>query len=181
MFYACTFVCDLFSYSNWTNFYCIKKTDQHGWQQTLNIHAFCIIHLFSNCIAEILSRLLITILGLFHNTLLIWITLILLVTPYLIVLRKSNKVLLLCTIKIPYLFKDIFSWSVFVESLYSILFDFCFKKSSPKEGTLSITTHIMWSYMILSYKDATVQWIFFITWLWDCVTVSSAICFWVFF
>lgn len=127
VFYACTFVCDLFSYSNWTNFYCIKKTDRHGWQQTLNNHAFCIIHLFSNCIAEILSRLLITILGLFHNTLLIWITLILLVTPYLIVLRKSNKVLLLCMIKIPYLFKDIFSWSVFVESLYSILFDFCFK------------------------------------------------------
>lgn len=58
VFYACTFVCDLFSYSNWTNFYCIRKTDQHGWQQTLNIHAFCIIHVFSNCIAEILSRLL---------------------------------------------------------------------------------------------------------------------------
>lgn len=58
VFYACTFVCDLFSYSNWTNFYCIRKTDQHGWQQTLNNHAFCIIHLFSNCIAEILSRLL---------------------------------------------------------------------------------------------------------------------------
>lgn len=31
VFYACKFVCDLFSYSNWTNFYCIKKTDQHGW------------------------------------------------------------------------------------------------------------------------------------------------------
>lgn len=61
VFYACTFVCDLFSYSNWTNFYCIRKTDQHGWQQTLNIYAFCIIHWFSNCIAEILSRLLITI------------------------------------------------------------------------------------------------------------------------
>lgn len=51
-------LCNLFSYSNWTNFYCIRKTDQHGWQQTLNNHAFCIIHLFSNCIAEILSRLL---------------------------------------------------------------------------------------------------------------------------
>lgn len=62
VFYACTFVYgNLFSYSNWTNFYCIRKTDHHGWQQTLNIHAFCIIHLFSNCIAEILSRLLITI------------------------------------------------------------------------------------------------------------------------
>lgn len=34
------------------------KRHHHGWQQTLNIYAFCIIHLFSNCIAEILSRLL---------------------------------------------------------------------------------------------------------------------------
>lgn len=58
--YACTFVCDLFSYSNWTNFYCIRKTDRHGWQQTLNTHAFCMIHWFSNCIAETSSRLLIT-------------------------------------------------------------------------------------------------------------------------
>lgn len=65
VFYACTFVCDLFSYSNWTNFYCIRKTDQHGWQQTLNNHAFCIIHLFSNCIAEAISRLLITIFEVF--------------------------------------------------------------------------------------------------------------------
>lgn len=130
VFYACTFVCDLFSYSNWTNFYCIKKTDRHGWQQTLNIYAFCIIHWFSNYmyIAETLSRLLITIFEVVSQyTANMTYFLILLVTPYLIGLRKSNKVLLLCTIKIPYLFKDIFSWSVFVESLYSILFDFCFK------------------------------------------------------